>query len=107
MRPGWAPGEVRVAVAVVGTCFLVDAALCLILASFVWSRRRGGAGTALAAVLVSTALWSGAYAGELLTTRETSLLWGDLKYVGIGAMVPSFVAFVLCWTGRGRRVTRL
>ncbi len=93
------------AIAVVGTCFIVDAALCLILASFVWSRRRGGAGTALAAVLVSTALWSGAYAGELLTTRETSLLWGDLKYVGIGALVPSFVAFVLCWTGRARRLT--
>jgi sigma-B regulation protein RsbU (phosphoserine phosphatase) len=94
-----------VAVAVVGACFVVNAVLALLLTSFVWSRRRGGAGTALAAVLVSTALWSAAYAGELVTTGATSLLWGDLKYVGIGALVPSFVAFVLCWIGRGRLVT--
>jgi PAS domain-containing protein len=94
-----------VAVAVVGACFLLNAVLALLLTSFVWSRRRGGAGAALAAVLVSTALWSAAYAGELLTTGAASLRWGDLKYVGIGALVPSFVAFVLCWTGRGRLVT--
>ncbi len=93
------------AVTVVGTCFVVDAVLSVLLASFVWSRRRGGAGTSLSALLVATALWSAAYAGELFTTGEASLRWGDAKYVGIGVLVPSFVAFVLCWTGRGRLLT--
>lgn len=89
-------------VTVVGTCFLVNAVLSVLLASFVWSRRRGGAGRALSALLVSTALWSAAYTGELYTTGEASLRWGDAKYVGISLLVPSFVAFVLCWTGRSR-----
>lgn len=94
-----------VAVAVVGACFVANALLAVALAWFVWSRRRSPAGNALAALLLSTAAWSAAYAGELLTTGTASLRWGDAKYLGIGALVPSFVVFVLCWIGRTRLVT--
>jgi sigma-B regulation protein RsbU (phosphoserine phosphatase) len=85
-----------------GACALAD----LVLAVFVWSRRQGGSGRALTAVLLALTLWNLAYAGELLSIDlRSSIRWGDLKYVGIGALVPSWLAFVLCWTGHSRRVT--
>lgn len=93
------------AVTVVGACFVANALLAVALAWFVWSRRRSPAGNALAALLLSTAAWSAAYAGELLTTGTASLRWGDAKYLGIGVLVPSFVVFVLCWIGRFRAVS--
>lgn len=93
------------AVTVVGACFVANALLAVALAWFVWSRRRSPAGNALAALLLSTAAWSAAYAGELLTTGTVSLRWGDAKYLGIGVLVPSFVVFVLCWIGRSRAVS--
>ena len=51
-------------------------------------------------VLLALTIWNLAYAAELLTLDPAnSLAWGDLKYVGIGALVPAWLAFVLCWTG--------
>ena len=85
-----------------GACAICDLAM----AGFVWSRRQDGAGRALTAVLLALAIWNLAYAAELLTLDPAnSLAWGDLKYVGIGALVPAWLAFVLCWTGHARRVT--
>src|SRR6476620_767270 len=85
-----------------GACAIGDLAL----AAFVWSRRQDGAGRALTAVLLALTLWNLAYAAELVATDPTrSIRFGDLKYIGIGALVPSWLAFVLCWTGHGRRVT--
>ena len=84
-----------------GACALAD----LVLALFVWSRRQGGAGRALTAVLLALTVWNLTYAAELLSSLEHSIQWGDLKYLGIGALVPSWLAFVLCWTGHSRRVT--
>jgi serine phosphatase RsbU (regulator of sigma subunit) len=84
-----------------GVCALVD----LVLSLFVWSRRQGGAGRALTAVLLALTIWNLAYAAELLSSPDHSIHWGDLKYLGIGALVPAWLAFVLCWTGHSRRVT--
>jgi len=85
-----------------GACAIAD----LVMAGFVWSRRQDGAGRALTAVLLALTIWNLAYAAELFTLDPAgSLAWGDLKYVGIGALVPAWLAFVLCWTGHARRVT--
>jgi serine phosphatase RsbU (regulator of sigma subunit)/PAS domain-containing protein len=84
-------------------CGLVAAALGL----FVWSRRQGGAGTALAAVLAAVSIWNLAYAAELLaSTPGWRLALGSLKYVGICGLVPGWLAFILFWTGHGALVTR-
>ena len=77
------------------------------LAIYVGWRRGSRAGVSLAVVLVSVAWWGLAYAAELtasdLTTKER---WGGLKYVGICALAPAWLTFVLQYTGRGRAVTR-
>ena len=83
-------------------CALADLAIAV----FVWSRRQDGAGRALTAVLLALIIWNLANAAELLILDPVaSVRWGDLKYVGIGALVPAWLAFVLCWTGHARRVT--
>lgn len=85
------------AVLLVG-CTLID----LLMASFVWARRDGGSGKALAAVMVASALWAGFYAAELVLPAPFYLVAGDLKYLGIGLLPASWVAFTLHWTGRGQ-----
>ncbi len=90
----------------VATVFLLGCAVVdLLLASFIWSRRQGGAGRALTMVLVAVALWAVAYSGELLSSGEAAIRWGDAKYVGIGLLVPAWLAFIVCWTGRERLIT--
>ena len=77
------------------------------LALYVASRRSGRAGTALVVLLLALCAWNAAYAGELLTTDPAQRLrWGDLKYVGIGALTPAWLSFILLYTGRGHLVTR-
>ena len=77
------------------------------LAVYVGRRRDTGAGLTLAVLLVSVAWWGLAYAVELsvqdLTVR---LRWGDLKYVGICALPPAWLLFVLQYTGRAHLVNR-
>lgn len=76
-----------------------------VLALFVWTRRQAAAGTALAALLAAVAVWNVTYAAELLSSSPQSrLVWGDAKYVGIGALAPAWLAFVLAYTGRGHWV---
>ncbi|MBA2768490.1 MAG: SpoIIE family protein phosphatase, partial [Sporichthyaceae bacterium] len=78
-----------------------------VLAADVWWQRRNPAGLSLAVMLVAGAWWGFAYALELagsdLALREA---WGDAKYVGIGALVPAWLVFVLQYTGRAHLVTR-
>ena len=41
-------------------------------------------------MLLALTIWNLAYAAELLILDPAnSIHWGDLKYVGIGALVPS------------------
>jgi PAS domain S-box-containing protein len=77
------------------------------LAAYVAWRRETRMGWSLAVVLVSVAWWGLAYAVELsVDDIGVKSRWGDLKYVGIMALAPAWLAFVLQYTGRGRRVTR-
>lgn len=77
------------------------------LAAYVAWRRESHMGWSLAVVLVSVAWWSLAYAVELsLDDIALKSRWGDLKYVGITALAPAWLVFVLQYTGRGTRVTR-
>jgi hypothetical protein len=82
----------------------------LVLAGFAvyvaW-RRGAAAGVSLAVLLVAVSWWGLAYAVELsVTDLGTKTRWGDLKYVGISALPPAWLVFVLQYTGRGHQVTR-
>src|SRR6266508_3525492 len=63
------------------------------LAAYVWRRRGGSAGAALALVLVAVLLWAAAYAAELGATElAVKQRWGDFKYVGICLLPPAWFA---------------
>jgi serine phosphatase RsbU (regulator of sigma subunit) len=78
------------------------------LAAYVLWRRGTKAGVWLAVLLVAVAWWAFAYAVELSTSADklTRMRWGDLKYVGVCALAPAWLLFVLHYTGRGPAVTR-
>ncbi|HZA81173.1 MAG TPA: histidine kinase N-terminal 7TM domain-containing protein, partial [Actinomycetes bacterium] len=77
------------------------------LAAYVWRRRSGSAGAALALVLVAVLLWAGAYAVELgVTDLAAKQRWGDFKYVGICLLPPAWFAFAALFSGRGQWVNR-
>jgi PAS domain S-box-containing protein len=77
------------------------------LAGYVAWRRGTKAGLWLAALLVAMAWWGLAYAAELTVTDIASKTrWGDLKYLGVCALAPTWLLFVLHYTARGRMVTR-
>ncbi|WP_110182770.1 histidine kinase N-terminal 7TM domain-containing protein [Nocardioides solisilvae] len=77
------------------------------LAAWVAWRRESRLGWSLAAVLVSVAVWGLAYAVELTVDDVADkTVWGIVKYVGVQALAPAWLTFVLQYTGRGRFVTR-
>ena len=77
------------------------------LAAYVWRRRSGSAGAALALVLVAVLLWAAAYAAELGATElAVKQRWGDFKYVGICLLPPAWFAFAALFSGRGQWVNR-
>jgi signal transduction histidine kinase len=77
------------------------------LAAYVWRRRSGSAGAALALVLVAVLLWAAAYALELGATElAAKRRWGDFKYVGICLLPPAWFAFAALFSGRGQWVNR-
>lgn len=82
---------------------LSAAVIMAIMAATVWRRRGTVAGLALAVLLLAVAWWGLAYAGELSAgTLGHRQLWGDLKYFGICLLPPSWLIFVLDYTGRRR-----
>lgn len=77
------------------------------LATYVAWRRGTPSGWSLAVLLVSVAWWGLAYTMELSVDPVPAKSdWGDLKYVGISAVAPSWLCFVLQYTGRAHLVTR-
>ena len=77
------------------------------LAGYVAWRRGTTTGLSLCVVLISVAWWGLAYAVELsVNDLVVKGIWGDAKYVGVCALVPAWLIFVLQYTGRGRLVTR-
>jgi PAS domain S-box-containing protein len=105
-QPRVAPGTQVVAAAWqwtgAGLVMLVTTAVFVAMAAYVWRRRGGSAGAALALVLVALLLWAGAYAAELSATDlGAKQRWGDLKYVGIVLLPPAWFAFAALFAGRG------
>jgi PAS domain S-box-containing protein len=90
----------------VGVVMLATTAVYVALAVYVWRRRGGSAGAALALVLVALLLWAGAYTAELAATDLSAIRrWGDLKYVGIVLLPPAWFAFAALFAGRQSWVT--
>ena len=76
------------------------------LAGYVAWRRGTTSGLSLCIVLISVAWWGLAYAVELsVADLVVKGRWGDAKYLGVCALVPAWLIFVLQYTGRGRLVT--
>src|SRR5829696_681343 len=104
-QPRVAPGTLVVADAWqwtgAGVVMLATTAVFVAMATYVWRRRGGSAGAALALVLVALLLWAGAYAAELgATDFLAQRRWGDLKYVGIVLLPPAWFAFAALFAGR-------
>jgi signal transduction histidine kinase len=90
-----------------GVATLAATLVFVVLAAYVWRRRSGSAGAALALVLVAVLLWAGAYAAELgATGLSAKRTWGDFKYVGICLLPPAWVAFAALFSGHGQWVNR-
>src|SRR5262245_36498316 len=91
----------------VGVVMLATTAVYVALATYVWRRRGGSAGVALALVLVALLLWAGAYTAELAATELEAIgRWGDARYVGIVLLPPAWFAFAALFCGRGSWVNR-
>jgi PAS domain S-box-containing protein len=72
------------------------------MAVYVWRRRGGSAGIALALVLVALLLWAGTYAAELGAADPGAIArWGDVKYIGLVLLPPAWFAFAALFAGRG------
>ena len=72
----------------------------------VW-RWRGRVGRAsLCAVLLAAAVWCVAYAGELVASGDSRVLWGALKFIGTTLLPPAWLIFALQYTGRLTRPRR-
>jgi len=88
---------------------LLGAAFFLVAARYVWRRRDSSgsttAATSLVLLLLATTEWSLAYIVELTATSPAvKELWGDVKYLGVLAVPPTWFAFTFAYTGRGRLV---
>lgn len=84
---------------------LATGGVMIALFCYVWPRRAAG-GRPLLAMLAAVALWSIAYGLELsaepIAAKE---FFGVVKYVGIAALPPAWIAFTLAYIGRERHLT--
>lgn len=85
----------------------VAGVLLACLAAYVAWRRGAAPGISLAVMLLAVAWWGFAYAVELSAADiPVKSRWGDLKYVGVCALAPAWLVFVLQYTGRAHLVSR-
>ncbi len=86
----------------IGLAMLATTAVFVAMAVYVWRRRGGSAGVALALVLPALLLWAGTYAAELgAADLEAISRWGDVKYIGLVLLPPAWFAFAALFAGRG------
>jgi PAS domain S-box-containing protein len=77
-------------------------------AVYVWGHRRSPKATSLVVVLLALIQWSVALSVELAARDPaTGQLFCDLKYIGLVALPPASVIFVLQYAGRLRRPSPL
>ncbi|CAN5719985.1 hypothetical protein BH24ACT20_BH24ACT20_13980 [soil metagenome] len=82
------------------------AALSVGLAVYTWRRRGTSGAGAMTVFLLALALWSvGAGLGISAAGLPAKVLWGRLEYLGIVAVPPAWLVFVLQYTGRQRWLT--
>ncbi|MBN1243863.1 MAG: hypothetical protein JXA15_14270, partial [Spirochaetales bacterium] len=87
MTPGTAPPLLVIALVLAGS-------ISLFLAATAWARRRVPGARELAVLLVGSALYSLAYAFELLRSDLDGILaFVALVYLALAIMIPSFLAF--------------
>lgn len=93
--------------ALVSAAMLGSGLLLALMAGFVAWRKPTRSGLALGVLLGAASWWALAYGIELAVAAvEVKSFWGDVKYVGISLIAPSWLVFVLLYTGRNRLVTR-
>ena len=86
--------------------YLISAIILLAVARTMWRLPAAGARTS-AALMVSIAVWSAAYACELASTTQTAqLAWAPLEYIGILFAPLAWFVFALHFTGRDGWLTR-
>ncbi len=75
--------------------------------TYVWRRRQAVGARALAVVLAAVSWWTVAYALELgVSDWQVQVFFGELKYVGIVALTPAWLIFILQYTGRAVSLSR-
>ena len=85
---------------------LVSAVVSGWLAVFAWRRRSVTAGTELALLMLSIALWSLFQGFEgMATTHFTKMLWGSFSYLGSQTTPVFFLLFALRYTQQDRWLT--
>ncbi len=85
---------------VLGLCYAAAAAS-------VWHRREAVGARALAVMLAAVGWWTLAYGLELsLPDWDARVFFGELKYVGIVALTPAWLTFILQYTGRATTLSR-
>jgi len=83
---------------------LVGAGCLAVCAVYVWRYRRSPTATSLVVVLAALVQWSVTRAVELAASDlATRRLFCDIKYVGLVALAPASIIFVLQYAGRLRR----
>jgi PAS domain S-box-containing protein len=83
----------------------IGAAAYLGVAAYVFRHRRAVGGCALALLLLASGVWTICNAIEVsMADPRDQELWGSIKYAGIVAFSPAFLAFALEYTGRRRKM---
>ena len=84
------------------------AIILMLIALYVWRRRRGAPGaTAFVTLMVAGATWGAAYALSLgATDLPVKIFWGNVKYTGTLLVPAAWLVFALRYTGRVKTMTR-
>lgn len=90
----------------VGNFMLLSSATSAVTAGYVVRRRHAVASRSLIAILVFAAIWALFYGLELMANDpDTKQMLGNIKYLGVVFVPPSWLVFTIRSTGRGRWVT--
>jgi PAS domain S-box-containing protein len=86
---------------------IISSVVSIPIAIYGWRRRATPGALPIALFMLAAAEWSLAYALELgSTTLEAKIFWSKLQYLGIVAVAPLLLLFVIEYLGRERWLTR-
>ncbi len=86
---------------------IVSAVISAVLAGFLWRRRPAPGSMPFSLLMLAVAVWSLAYAVELVSANlSAALFWDNLTWLGAAIAPTLWLAFVLQYTGRVRWLTR-